>query len=66
MELVVNFINAKLFSQITSIVYSTYYSVVLSGLQKYHRNHVLLAKIFERYVQRDDRFEVVGPTRVPT
>jgi glutamate/tyrosine decarboxylase-like PLP-dependent enzyme len=34
------------------------------GMQKYHRNHIFLSKVFERYVERDERFEVVGPTRV--
>lgn len=33
-------------------------------MQKYHRNHILQSKVFERYVERDERFEVVGPTRV--
>jgi len=34
------------------------------GLQNYCRSHINLCKMFERYCQRDDRFEVVGAVRV--
>lgn len=35
----------------------------IEGLRRYCRNHINLAKLFEKYVKRDDRFEVCGPVR---
>lgn len=36
----------------------------VEGLQKYIRSHVYLAKLFEKYVHRDPRFETVGEVKV--
>lgn len=36
----------------------------IKGLQNYIRSHVFLSKLFENYVRRDTRFEVVGAVRV--
>lgn len=36
----------------------------LSGLQKYIRNHIRLAKYFESLVKKDNRFEVVNDVRL--
>ncbi|CAL8114156.1 unnamed protein product [Orchesella dallaii] len=35
----------------------------VEGIRRYCRNHINLAKLFEKYVKRDDRFEVCGPVR---
>lgn len=35
----------------------------VEGIRRYCRNHINLAKLFEKYVKRDERFEVCGPVR---
>lgn len=35
----------------------------VEGIRRYCRNHINLAKLFEMYVKRDERFEVCGPVR---
>lgn len=36
----------------------------VKGLQKYIRNHVRLAKMFEGLVRQDDRFEIMNKVEV--